>query len=73
MRLFFNVFGNKMSVERKGEEWLLYQESDTSIRRRVYDIYIPSDIDCDQLAQYLADMYHENATERFSLVEKIKP
>jgi len=73
MRLFFNVFGRKMSVERKAGEWQLYEESDTSVRRRVYDIYIPCDITSDQLAQYLSDMYHENASEKFPSVEKRKP
>lgn len=72
MRVFFNVFGKSMSVERREGEWLLYQESETSIRRRVYDIYIPNDVECRHLAQYLADMYHENATERFPSVQRTK-
>ncbi|WP_443083549.1 hypothetical protein [Vibrio sp. HI00D65] len=27
-----------MSVQRQNEEWLLYRESETSIRARVYDV-----------------------------------
>lgn len=44
MLILFNVFGQKMSVQRKNNEWLLFVESDTSLRARVYDVVIPSEL-----------------------------
>ncbi len=61
MLLKFNVFGKGMSVQRKKGEWLLYVESDTSMRVRVYDVAIPSWLEESELAGYLADIFHENA------------
>lgn len=67
----FNVFGKKMSVQRKNEEWLLFLESDTSLRARVYDVVIPSELDESELAGYLADIFHENASSRHPVVERL--
>ncbi|MGF1832953.1 DUF7661 family protein [Photobacterium sanguinicancri] len=63
MRIKFNVFGKVMSVQRKNEEWLLFRESETSMRVRIYDVVIPSDLPAEFLAQYLADIFHEQASE----------
>lgn len=72
MLLKFNVFGKKMSAQRKNEEWLLYLESDTSMRVRIYDVVIPSEFKESELASYLADIFHENASEKNSSVERMK-
>lgn len=72
VRFKFNVFGKKMSVQRKNEEWLLYLESDTSMRVRIYDVVIPPELKDCELASYLADIYHENANEKNSSVERMK-
>lgn len=61
MFLYFNVYGQKMSVQRKHDEWLLFKESDTSMRARVYDVVIPSELQESELTIYLADIYHESA------------
>ncbi|MFA0035609.1 hypothetical protein [Vibrio sp. 10N.261.52.A1] len=71
MWLKFRVFHQKMSVQRQNEEWLLYRESETSIRARVYDVIIPSDLAEEELARYLADIYHEFASEKYPSVTRI--
>ncbi|WP_019616594.1 DUF7661 family protein [Psychromonas ossibalaenae] len=70
MLIKFKVFGKKMSVLRKNEQWLLYLESDTSIRARIYDVVIPSELNESELDCYLADIFHENASIKFSTVER---
>ena len=37
-----NVFGRSMSVRRVGGEWQLFNESQTGMRARVYDVVIES-------------------------------
>ena len=71
MWLKFQVFHQRMSVQRQNEEWLLYRESETSIRARVYDVIIPSDLAEEELARYLADIYHKFASEKYPSVTRI--
>lgn len=71
MWLKFQLFHQRMSVQRQNEEWLLYRESETSIRARVYDVIIPSDLAEEELARYLADIYHEFASEKYPSVTRI--
>ncbi|CAH7066248.1 conserved hypothetical protein [Vibrio chagasii] len=71
MWLKFQVFHQRMSVQRQNEEWLLYRESEASIRARVYDVIIPSDLAEEELARYLADIYHEFASEKYPSVTRI--
>ncbi len=71
MWLKFQVFHQRMSVQRQNEEWLLYRESETSIRARVYDVIIPSDLAEEELARYLADIYHEFASEKYPSMTRI--
>ncbi|MCY9829236.1 DUF7661 family protein [Vibrio chagasii] len=71
MWLKFQVFHQRMSVQRQNEEWLLYRESEISIRARVYDVIIPSDLAEEELARYLADIYHEFASEKYPSVTRI--
>lgn len=69
MLIKFNVFGKLMSVQRKEGEWLLFLESATSMRVRVYDVVIPPELEEDELVGYLADIYHENASTKYPSVE----
>lgn len=64
MIIKFDVFGKKMSVIRKQHEWHLFNESDTGIRSRVYDVVIPSELTREQLTTYLDDIYHEYSSVR---------
>lgn len=72
MKYLFNVFGQKMSVRREDQQWVLYSEPDIGIGRKVYDVVIPSDLQETQLATYLDDIYHELATESQPSVVLIK-
>ncbi|TKB45745.1 DUF7661 family protein [Thalassotalea mangrovi] len=67
----FDVFGTLMSVLRNRDEWQLFVESETSIRRRVYDVVIPEELREDELAGYLDDIYHEYASEKHPSVKQI--
>ncbi|QOL24973.1 hypothetical protein LP316_11735 [Thalassotalea sp. LPB0316] len=71
MIIKFNVFGKPMSVLKKEHEWQLFNESDTGIRSRVYDVVIPSDMDASELASYLDDIYHEYSSEKHPKVIKL--
>lgn len=53
-----------MSVLRKQDNWQLFNESDTGIRTRVYDVVIPSELTIKELSGYLDDIYHEFATDK---------
>lgn len=68
----FNVFGKNMSLQRKNGEWLLFLESETSMRVRVYDVVIPAELDESELPGYLADIFHENASGTHPEVERVK-
>ena len=55
MRILFDVFGTKMSVERRNDEWILYRESETGMRVKIYDVYIPSELAEKDLLTFLDD------------------
>ncbi len=61
MFIRFNVFGLPLCVQRKEGEWLLFRDSLTGIKTRIYDVVIPSELAQDELPRYLADIYHEYA------------
>jgi len=67
----FNVFGKQMSVHRQGQQWQLFNESDTGMRSRVYDVVIPPELTAEQLASYLDDIYHEYAGEQHAQVVRL--
>ena len=67
----FNVFGKPMSVLKKEQEWQLFNESDTGIRSRVYDVVIPPDLKASELETYLDDIYHEYSSDKHPRVIKI--
>lgn len=67
----FNVFGKPMSIIRKDQEWQLFNESDTGLRSRVYDVVIPNDLDIASLETYLDDIYHEYSSEKHPKVVRL--
>ena len=71
MFIRFMVFGKRTSIQRKDGEWLLFRESDTGVRAREYEIAIPADLAESELATYLADIFHESATEKHSSVTRV--
>ena len=71
MFIKFDVFGKRMSVQRKDGEWLLFRESNTGVRARVHEVVIPAELEESELATYLADIYHESATEKHLSVVRL--
>lgn len=71
MFIKFDVFGKRMSVQRKDGEWLLFRDSNTGVRARVNEVVIPAELEESELATYLADIYHESATEKHSSVIRL--
>ncbi|WP_428977363.1 DUF7661 family protein [Thalassotalea euphylliae] len=65
------MFGKKMSVMKKELEWQLFNDSETGIHTRVYDVVIPSDLNESELEKYLDDIYHEYSSERYSRVKRL--
>ncbi len=71
MFIQFDVFGKRMSVQRKDGEWILFRESNTGVRARVYEVVIPAELEESELATYLADIFHETASEKYSSVVRL--
>ena len=61
-RLSFDVFGRRIIVEATEGGWVaFYQDNDG--KRRPADFVIPHDLDSEEIANYLDDLFHEFATE----------
>jgi hypothetical protein len=70
-QLRFEVFGQVMLVERLGGEWRLFRFGGDGKRSPLTDAVIPDWIEEDELAVYLADLFHEHATGRHPNVVRI--
>lgn len=70
-RYFFNVFGVVMRVERHAGEWHLYRISTEGKSSRVLDLVIPAELSATELAIFLDDMFHENASAEHPAVERL--
>ncbi len=70
-KYLFDVFGNRMSVSRNDGQWHLYKESATGIRARVYDVVIPPELNANELARYLDDIYHEYSSDKHPSVVQL--
>ena len=57
----FNVFGRIIAVRREGALWQAYVTGSDG-KRCAADFVIPDFIEAHELAQYLADLFHESAT-----------
>jgi hypothetical protein len=57
----FHVFGRTLAIERVGDRWHSHWTGVDGKRRKA-ELAIPSDVAREELAQYLYDIYHENAT-----------
>ncbi|MFP3550724.1 hypothetical protein SB861_08410 [Paraburkholderia sp. SIMBA_049] len=60
-RYLFDVFGRIMLIERSEDGWAAFYVGQDGKRRRA-DFQIPGFIDGDELAQYLDDLFHEDAS-----------
>ncbi|UXU91305.1 DUF7661 family protein [Burkholderia sp. S-53] len=61
----FNAFGRLLAVVRKNGRWAVF-DLGAEGKRRPADLHIPSALAADELAQYLGDLLHEDATPKYS-------
>ena len=66
-RLRFEVFGRRIDVEATADGWAAFLPGNDG-KRRSANFPIPRDLDAEGIAQYLDDLYHEAATERYPSV-----
>ena len=60
--LYFDVFGRRLGVEWDGDQWNA-SEVGPEGKRRPAPVSIPPWIDEDGLLRFLADLFHESATQ----------
>ena len=63
----FNAFGRLLAVVRNNGRWHVF-DLGADGKRRPANLLIPSELAADELAQYLGDLLHENATPRYGEV-----
>lgn len=61
MPRLFNVFGQVMRIERRGDAWRAWLVGADG-KRRPAELVVPPDLPPEDLGQYLYDIYHEHAT-----------
>ena len=59
----FNVFGTLVAVVGASGAWQAFYLG-TEGKRRQADFIVPAEVASDELQEYLADLFHENATPR---------
>jgi len=59
----FNIFGAHIAITAPDGMWRAFYLGDDGKRRQA-DFIVPSDVTEDELCEYLADLFHENATPR---------
>jgi hypothetical protein len=69
--LRFRVFGTLVVIVSTGRGWTPYLVGADGKRRRA-DFVVPSFIEEKDLAQYLADLFHEAATPRNNKVIQLR-
>lgn len=62
MQVKLDVFGRLMLATRSGSQWELFDLGSDCKRRLASDVVIPDFVTEAELAQYLADIFHESAS-----------
>jgi len=68
----FNVFGTLIAISGKPGSWLAFYPGNDGTRRPA-NFIIPDEITEEGLAEYLADLFHEDATPRRNTVVRLPP
>jgi hypothetical protein len=66
----FKVFGTLIAVAKGSSGWQAFCPGSDG-KRRAADFIVPPELAEHELAGYLADLFHENATPRHNSVERI--
>jgi len=69
--LKFDVFGRFMVAEYSGSGWKLFDLGHEGKRMLVTDVVVPDFISLPEIDQYLADIYHEYASDRHPAVKRL--
>lgn len=73
MMLIFDVFGRHIGVQREGDRWLVLRVDLTEQKySRLYDVIIPDELTEAEIPGWLADIFHEAATENHPEVRRIR-
>lgn len=70
-KLRSDVYGRQILNEREQGHWLAYYIGAEGKRRSATDIIIPASVAEAELERYLADLYHEWATEKHPDVRQL--
>jgi len=68
--LRFNIFGTLIAVTATSGAWRAFHLGAEG-KRRPADFIIPADVAEHELCEYLADLFHENATPRNNTAERL--
>ena len=60
-RLYFDVFGRRIDVERSESGWVAFVPG-TDGKRRPAQFAIPSELKAEEIGRYLDDLFHEAAS-----------
>jgi hypothetical protein len=63
-----NAYGRALTVVEEGGCWRVFESGVEGKRRPARDIYIPDGMGADEVLQYLGDLLHEYASERYPTV-----
>ena len=66
----FNIFGTLIAIRGNPGAWRAFYLGAEG-KRRPADFIIPDDIQADALCEYLADLFHEEATPRNNTATQI--
>lgn len=66
----FDVFGKLVVIAGEPGAWQAFYPG-VDGKRRPADFIVPHDVAEDELAEYLADLFHENATPKHATVERL--
>ena len=72
MEFRFNVFGTLVAVTGEEGKWQAYYLGAEG-KRRPADFIIPADVPASGLRDYLADLFHEDATPKRNTVDQLSP
>lgn len=61
----FNAFGRLLAVVRTNGRWTVF-DLGAEGKRRPANLHVPSALAADELAQYLGDLLHENASPKYN-------
>ena len=67
----FNVFGRLIVIAGAAGSWQAFYPGADG-KRRAADFIVPLDVAEHELAEYLGDLFHENATPRNATVEQLR-